>query len=138
MIGESVVGGQLGLVHSSAPPTEYRVLVCGDHHPAAVGAAVDVRGGDALQPGTRRTADHAADVVVRDSGFLDGQAGFGERGINDLTFAGDGAPVRRSQFACAANIPARLSPGDNANRGGGPPGKPLRWRSPLAASATEA
>ena len=38
----------------------------------------------------------------------------------------------------AANMPARLSPSDNASRGGGPPGNPFMWRSPLAASATDA
>jgi hypothetical protein len=49
--------------------------------------------------------------------------------------------VRRYSAAsapCAANMPARLSPSDNASRGGGPPGKPFMCRSPLAASATDA
>ncbi len=99
VVGEPVVGGQLGLAHRRAQPAEHGVLVGGDHHPAAVGGAVDVRRRDALQPGARRAAHHAADVVVGDGGFLDGQTGFGERGVDDLTLTGDGAPVQRGQCA---------------------------------------
>ena len=99
VIGEPVVGGQFGLTHRRAQPPEHGVLVGGDHHPAAVGGSVDVRRGDALQAGARRAAHHTADVVVGDGGLLDGQAGFGQRGVDHLAFAGDGAPVERGQRA---------------------------------------
>ena len=73
--------------------------------PSAV--RIDVRRRDALQPGARRAADHAADVVVGDGGFLDGQTGFGQRGVDDLAFAGDGAPVQRGQCALRGEHPGQ-------------------------------
>ncbi len=85
--GEPVVGGQLRAAHRLAQPGEHGVLVGGDHHPGAVGAAVDVRRRDALQPGARRSAHHAADVVVGDRGFLYRQTGFGQRDVDHLAIA---------------------------------------------------
>jgi hypothetical protein len=66
VIDEPVVDGQFRLPHRGAQPAEHGVLVGRDHDPAAVGGAVDVRRGDAVEPGSRRAAHHAADVVVGD------------------------------------------------------------------------
>ena len=77
---------------------------------------------------------------------VDGGTEISDRVVYRLPFeplSGLLAPVtvRRYNAAsapCVANMPARLSPGESASRGGGPPGKPFMCRSPLAASATEA
>ena len=97
VVDEAVVGGQLGLVDCRTEPAEHGVLVRGDDHPAAVGARVDVGRRDALEPGARRSANHAADVVVRDRGFLHRQARFGQCGVDDLTLACHRPAVQRGE-----------------------------------------
>ena len=99
MVDEPFVGGQLGSTHRRAQPAEDGVLIGGDHHPTAVGAAVDVRRRNAFQPSARRPADHSTRVVVGDGGLLHGQAGLGQRHIDDLPLAGDGTAIQRGQRA---------------------------------------
>ena len=107
MIDEPVVGGELGLFHRGAQPAEHGVLIGGDDDPAAVCGRVDVRRGDALKAGAGRPADHAAHVVVRNRGFLYCQTGFGERRVDHLTLAGDGASIERSQCTLGGEHPGQ-------------------------------
>ncbi len=84
VIGEARVVAPLRVPHQSGQPLPQRVVVGGDHDPLAVLRAVDVRGRDLGQERARRLA-HEADLVVLDDQRLGhGEAGVGDRRVDDL------------------------------------------------------
>ena len=94
--------GQLRAAHRLAQPGEHGVLIGGDHHPRAIGAAVDVGRRDAVESGARRSPHHTAHVVIGDGGFLYRQTGFGQRDVDHLAMPGDAAAIQRGQRALGA------------------------------------